>query len=165
MQVIPLPAEIGVDGVPFRACLCLKLRMSARQVTAIYDEHLAPAGLRITQFGLLAHLAEKSAPMAIAELATALHMDPTTLNRNLKPLARDGLLRIEQAPQDRRMKAISLTEAGASSLREAGPLWKAAHDRLLKIIGPSQASDLTTRLDHSLFDLARAQPKGVAIDG
>ncbi|OQW69714.1 MAG: hypothetical protein BVN33_18015 [Proteobacteria bacterium ST_bin13] len=155
----------GVDGVAFHDCLCLKLRMSARQVTAIYDEYLSPAGLRITQFGLLAHLVEQAGSMGVAELAAALRMDPTTLNRNLKPLEREGLLRVAQAQNDRRAKAISLTAAGADLLGRAAPLWKAAHERVTQTLGSKTAVDLAVNLDRGLESLGQVQPSGLNSDG
>ena len=34
-------------------CTCFELRKVARTVTRLYDQHLAAAGLRTTQFSLL----------------------------------------------------------------------------------------------------------------
>jgi DNA-binding MarR family transcriptional regulator len=124
-------------GVAFNSCLCLRFRKGARQTTKIYDEFLAPSGLRITQFGLLAHLEESGRPLAVLELAAELNMDPTTLNRNLKPLERRNLLRIKERKKDRRVREIWPTAAGRRLLREAAPLWKAAHDHVFAALGQS----------------------------
>jgi DNA-binding MarR family transcriptional regulator len=137
-------------GIPFNSCLCLRFRKGARQTTKIYDEFLAPCGLRITQFGLLAHLEENGGPLAVAELAGELNMDPTTLNRNLKPLERRKLLRIKEKPKDRRAKEIWLTPTGRKLLEEAAPLWKAAHDHVFAALGQTEAQMLSQMLDQSL---------------
>lgn len=150
-------------GIPFNSCLCLRFRKGARQTTKIYDEFLAPCGLRITQFGLLAHLEENGGPLAVAELAGELNMDPTTLNRNLKPLERRKLLRIRERVKDRRAKEIWLTAAGRKLLQEAAPLWKAAHDHVFAALGQSEAQMLSQMLDRSLQRLdpvAADQNKG-----
>jgi DNA-binding MarR family transcriptional regulator len=150
-------------GVPFNSCLCLRFRKGARQTTKIYDEFLAPCGLRITQFGLLAHLEENGGPLAVAELAGELNMDPTTLNRNLKPLERRKLLRIRAKVKDRRAKEIWLTASGRKLLQEAAPLWKAAHDHVFAALGQSEAQMLSQMLDRSLQRLdpvAADQKKG-----
>jgi DNA-binding MarR family transcriptional regulator len=150
-------------GVPFNSCLCLRFRKGARQTTKIYDEFLASCGLRITQFGLLAHLEENGGPLAVAELAGELNMDPTTLNRNLKPLERRKLLRIRARVKDRRAKEIWLTAAGRKLLQEAAPLWKAAHDHVFAALGQSEAQMLSQMLDRSLQRLdpvAADQNKG-----
>jgi DNA-binding MarR family transcriptional regulator len=149
---VPENKENRADGasVPFSSCLCLRFRKGARQTTKIYDEFLAPSGVRITQFGLLAHLDESGGPLAIAELAAELNMDPTTLNRNLKPLERRELLRTKKNPRDRRAKEIQLTAAGRKLLYEAAPLWKAAHDHVFAALGRSEAQALSRMLDQSL---------------
>ena len=65
-------------------CNCLALRQAARHVTQFYDQCLAPAGLRSTQYSILSRLA-RSGPMTINLLAADLVMDRTTLGRNIRP--------------------------------------------------------------------------------
>ncbi len=77
-------------------CNCLAVRQAARHVTQFYDRFLAPAGLRTTQFSILARLRRKGAT-TINALAADMVMDRTTLGRNILPLERDGLIRIEPA--------------------------------------------------------------------
>ena len=74
-------------------CNCLALRQAARHVTQFYDQFLAPAGLRTTQFSILARLRHLG-PMTISTLAADLVMDRTTLAPNLKPLESLGLLTV-----------------------------------------------------------------------
>ena len=52
----------------FPQCNCLALRQAARHVTQFYDQHLAPTGLRTTQFSILAKL-KGLEPMTINTLA------------------------------------------------------------------------------------------------
>jgi DNA-binding MarR family transcriptional regulator len=137
-------------GVAFNNCICLRFRKGARQTTKIYDEFLVPSGLRITQFGLLAHLEENGGPLTVAALAGELNMDPTTLNRNLKPLERRKLLTTRENARDRRVKEIRLTPAGRKLLHEAAPLWKAAHDHVFAALGQTEAHILSRMLDRSL---------------
>src|SRR3546814_9185045 len=54
-------------------CTCFKLRRAARRVTQLYDRHLQPTGLRITQFGLLARL--RVEPLQMTALAERMGMD------------------------------------------------------------------------------------------
>jgi hypothetical protein len=42
--------------IPPEFCTCLAVRQAARHVSQFYDQHLAPSGLRITQFSILAKL-------------------------------------------------------------------------------------------------------------
>src|SRR6516162_7862681 len=91
-------------------CNCFALRAAARHVTQLYDQFLAPTGLRVTQFSILAKL-KRRGPLTVNALADDMVMDRTTLGRNIQPLERDGLIRIEPSPSDRRAKELHLTKA------------------------------------------------------
>src|SRR4029077_2552603 len=86
-------------------CNCFIVRSAARHVTQLYDQFLAPIGLRVTQFSILAIL-KRLGPLTINALAKQLVMDRTTLGRNIQPLERDGLIRIAPAASDRRAKEL-----------------------------------------------------------
>ena len=77
-------------------CNCFAVRSAARHVTQLYDQLLAPAGLRVTQFSILAKL-KRRGPLTINALADDMVMDRTTLGRNIRPLERDGLISVEAA--------------------------------------------------------------------
>lgn len=120
------------------ACTCANLRKAARVVTQTYDAALKPAGLKATQFNLLATLAMRG-DGPLTWLAEALVMDRTTLTRNLKPLLRKGLIRIEPEP-DQRVRKVSLSEAGRSAFEAARPLWEHAQSRVVERLGPARWS-------------------------
>src|SRR5713226_5355533 len=103
-------------------CICLAVRQAARHVTQSYDQFLAPAGLRTTQFSVLSKLKRKG-PMTINALAADLVMDRTTLGRNVLPLQRDGLITIKPAISDRRAKERRLTKAGEKRQQRALQGW------------------------------------------
>ena len=92
-------------------CNCLAVRQAARHVTQFYDQHLAPSGLRTTQFSILAKL-KRLGPVSINALAADLVMDRTTLGRNILPLQREGLVAVVKGSVDRRSKELRVTEAG-----------------------------------------------------
>src|SRR5271168_1807919 len=87
------------------ACNCLALRQATRHVTQLYDQFLAPSGLRSTQYSILARLNRKG-PMTINALADEMVMDRTTLGRNVLPLQRDGLIVAMPGESDRRSKEL-----------------------------------------------------------
>ena len=122
-------------------CNCQAIRAAARHVTQFYDQCLAPSGLRTSQFTVLAKLRENG-PLTINALADDLVMDRTTLGRNVLPLQRDGLIRIEPSAADRRAKRLALTGAGEKRLRAAAKLWYAAQGRFDAAFGSKRASDL-----------------------
>src|SRR5215212_8694112 len=95
-------------------CNCLALRQAARRVTQFYDQALAPVGLRITQYPILAWIAAEG-PMPMKALADLLVMDRATLGHNLRPLLTAGLVELAVG-EDRRSRTVTLTDAGRQRL-------------------------------------------------
>ena len=124
--------EINVSQV--LGCTCLRLRRTTRRVTQLYDRLLDPVGITAGQFGLLANLAglrmTGTDALPMRALAKRMGLDPTTLNRNLKPLAARGLLAVGADPADKRVRVVRITDAGRAKLREALPSWQCAQARL-----------------------------------
>ena len=126
-------------------CNCLALRQAARHVSQFYDQFLAGAGLRGTQYSILARLHRKG-PMGINALAAELVMDRTTLGRNILPLQRDGLIAIGPGRIDRRSKELKLTRAGMARLRAASAPWNEAQARFEAAFGGKRAKELRSLL-------------------
>ena len=125
-------------------CNCFAIRSAARHVSQLYDQLLAPTGLRTTQFSILAHL--KKGPRTINALAQEMAMDRTTLGRNILPLERDGLITTETAPSDRRAKVLRLTKAGEDRFRAARNCWTDAQARFEATFGAKRAANLRSLL-------------------
>ncbi|MBV8110460.1 MAG: winged helix-turn-helix transcriptional regulator [Hyphomicrobiales bacterium] len=126
---------------PAEECNCFAVRAAARHVSQSYDRFLAPAGLRTTQYSILARLKRKG-PVTINALAEEMVMDRTTLGRNILPLQRDGLIAIKSAASDRRAKELRLTKAGENRLREALEGWSQAQARFEVAFGEKRAAEL-----------------------
>lgn len=122
-------------------CNCLAVRQAARHVTQFYDQFLASAGLRTTQYSILAKLRRKG-PMTINGLAGEMVMDRTTLGRNILPLEREGLIAVVPGQSDRRSKELHLTDAGVVRLRTAFKGWVAAQEQFEAAFGPKRAKEL-----------------------
>ena len=143
---MPVQNELmqDIDG----RCNCLAARKASRYLTAVYDQALSPANLRATQFSILYRLT-RGGPLTIGDLAAAMAMDRTTLSTNLKPLEREGLL--EMVPgQDRRVKNVVITDAGATRYREAFPLWQAVQQEFEGHYGEKRAAALRSSLRNVL---------------
>lgn len=136
-MAVPAPESGG-------ACTCFAVRQAARRVTNLYDAHLAPAGLRITQYAVLSHLA-RLGPQAINALAARMGTDRTTMGRTVRPLARAGLVEIA-AGRDGRTRALTLTEPGRRRLQDAQPLWRAAQEAFDARYGADEAAALRASL-------------------
>jgi DNA-binding MarR family transcriptional regulator len=126
-------------------CNCFAVRSAARHVTQFYDQFLAPVGLRTTQFSILVRL-KRMGPLTINTLANEMAMDRTTLGRNILPLERDGLIRIEPAASDRRAKELFLTNAGEKRLQAGVKAWSQAQARFETKFGSKRAAELRAML-------------------
>jgi DNA-binding MarR family transcriptional regulator len=132
-------------------CLCALVRKASRSLTSFYDQALAPSGLRVTQFSLLANINRQGTTTA-SKLSKLLLMDKTTLTRNLNLLEKRGLIAAKPG-RDGRVKEIVLSEKGKAAFAEARPLWKNVQDHLGEKFGESRAADLMKGLDDLLREL------------
>jgi DNA-binding MarR family transcriptional regulator len=132
-------------AVTFEACHCFAVRAAARHVTQFYDQFLALTGLRATQFTILATLHARG-PLSINSLASVIVMDRTTLGRNILPLQRKGLVKIERAADDRRAKELRLTKAGEKRLQAAAKGWEQAQALFEDTFGGKRAAALRAML-------------------
>lgn len=134
------------DSLPgTKDCNCFAVRSAARHMTQLYDQFLAPAGLRVTQFSILSKL-RRMGPMTINAIAEQMVSDRTTLGRNIRPLEREGLIRIEVSAVDRRAKELRLTKAGEKRLEQALDGWSRAQARFEASFGIKRAAELRTLL-------------------
>jgi DNA-binding MarR family transcriptional regulator len=141
---------LGREGEQFimakSHCNVTALRKASRRLSQIYDAALAPHGLRSTQRAILAHVARAKSP-TMGELATALVLDRTALNHNLKPLIRDGYLKVAVDENDARGRRIELTDRGQQILEASHDDWLAAQQRFERMFGETQAAALRSALE------------------
>jgi len=133
-----------IDGSAVRRCACANIRRNDRVITQFYDEILAPSGLYITQFTLLATLSQ-AAPITINRLAEIMDMDRTTLTRNLELLIKQRLVQSQEG-EDRRTRQVDLTEEGEQALGRAWPLWQEAQARIEGALGRERFEGLLAEL-------------------
>ena len=112
-------------------CNCAALRQAARRVTKLYDDALAPIGLGVNQYSILARL---------------LVMDRSTLGHLLRPLEQRGLVTLKVSDRDRRSRSLALTQAGKAVVAEARPRWARAQRRFEGAFGKEAARELRTVL-------------------
>jgi DNA-binding MarR family transcriptional regulator len=122
--------------------------MVTRAVTQLYDDALRPSGLRVTQFSILATIAQMG-EANLRQLQDALAIDQTTLTRSLGLLERQGLT--ERVPHpDGRIRALRLAPRGRRALAAARPLWARAQHTVLRDVGTAAWTDVERRLTHLL---------------
>jgi DNA-binding MarR family transcriptional regulator len=133
-------------------CTCFRIRGAARRVTQIYTRHLAPTGLKISQFSLLGFVCAEG-PVAVGRLAELVATDRTTLTRNLAPLLKDGVVE-RAASGDKRRHELVATPAGRALFKRALPLWAEAEQEVRTALGPRLTTDLHDAIAHSMEKLA-----------
>lgn len=114
-------------------CIAVRLRMLNRVVTNIYDEALRPLGLKVSQMNILVAAARMGTarPAAVCE---RLHLDVSTLSRNVERMKARGWLEVVPE-EDGRAQPFRLTARGRKLLEKAAPAWKEAQTRVKVLLG------------------------------
>lgn len=128
-----------------QGCTNLKLRQLTRMVTRHYDRHVSATGLKNTQYALLSYVVVLG-PIRPGDLAKRMHMDASTLTRNMQPLVAHGWLNIS-AGSDARSRLVEATEAGRAKRAEGQSAWKEAQAALNRRLGIERVSALHELLD------------------
>lgn len=139
------------SNTPPQGCTNLKLRQLGRMVTRLYDRHLAAVGLKNTQYALLSHVV-KLGPIRPSDLARRLHMDASTLTRNLQPMAAQGWLTIGEG-EDARSRRVQATVLGQEKRAQGQRAWKQAQLALNALLGVERVAALHALLDTSIATL------------
>ena len=139
-------------------CTCFMVRSLSRKISQLYDDVLAPSGLKGTQFSVLlqARTRRGHAPLTVSALAAVLHTDRTTMTRNLRTLEQAGLITL-QAGTDARSRCVVVTEAGEAAFRQALDLWKQAQAQIRTLCGAEQIMALEQLVDHLLPRMVAVQ--------
>jgi DNA-binding MarR family transcriptional regulator len=123
-----------------RECSCSALRRVSRAVTQHYEACFRETGLRVTQFTLLALLAQ-TGPLPVSSLAAKLGLERTSLTRNLQPLEKKGLVETLK-DKDRRVRRIKITKRGESTALKALDSWTRAQSSVGEVLRCSGVRDL-----------------------
>ena len=135
-------------------CIVAAMRAATRRLTQLYDEAMAPTGLRVTQFHVLSELGRRSAdPPTVGELAEILTMERSALGQTLRPLARDGFVALGEDQRDGRRRPIILTKAGKDKVVSGRRYWAGAHEKFKHFFGDNQLGVLR----ETLRDIAESE--------
>ncbi len=134
-----------------RNCVCFNLRRVSRVVTQFYDAELRRHGIRPTQTPILNALDAKSG-WSMEELSDFLGMERTTLVRNLRPLERDGLVKLEGGGRGSRVE-LSLTTKGKKELDAVQPAWRSVQKSIVKTLGEERWISILADLERATLAL------------
>ena len=130
----------GIESVCVGGCV----RKLNRMVTSIYDEALAGAGLKTSQFSVLVAVTNRKQARP-AELTELLQMDESTLSRNVERMCARGWLRLVRE-NDRRSHLIELTDKGQALISKCLPSLQRAQAEVSKRLGTGTVAELRSAL-------------------
>lgn len=114
-------------------CLGVRVRMLNRRVTNVYDDACRSLDIKLSQLNILVATA-KLGTAHPADVCRHLHLDASTLSRNVERMKSRGWLEVVH-DVDGRSQPFRLTAAGRKLLGKAAPLWKQAQTRVKAMLG------------------------------
>jgi DNA-binding MarR family transcriptional regulator len=124
-----------------RTCIAVRLRLLNRVVTNLYDDALRPLGLKVSQLNVLVVTAKLGLARP-AQVCEVLHLDASTLSRNVKPLQEHGWLEVVP-DEDARAQPFRLTPQGNRLIEKAVPAWEEAQRQATELLGSEGVALLT----------------------
>ena len=134
-------------------CLFSKTRTVSRYITNLYTQALKEVGLTPVQYSMLTAI-QILKESNINDLSSALHMDRTTINRNLKPLIREGLVFMNES-SDRRVRLITITDEGEALYKKGYVSWEKAQCEFQNILGEEKRDEMSNLLDEIIKTIAK----------
>ncbi|MGH9882849.1 MAG: MarR family winged helix-turn-helix transcriptional regulator [Pyrinomonadaceae bacterium] len=114
-----------------RGCYSVHLRVFNRLISRIYNDSLSSGGLTVSQFNILTAVV-KCEPVAPGQVSSVLHLEKSTLSRNIELMRKNGWITTET--KDRTL-LISTTGKGRDLYKNSLPLWEQAQRKARKLAG------------------------------
>ena len=114
-------------------CVAVRLRMLNRVITNIYDDALRSLDLKVSQMNILVAAAKMGTARPI-EVCEHLHLDVSTLSRNVERMKARGWLEVVP-DEDGRSQPFCLTQQGRKLLEKAIPAWSEAQQQVKEALG------------------------------
>lgn len=108
-------------------CVAVRLRMLNRVITNIYDNALRSLDLKVSQMNILVAAAKMGTARHV-EVCEHLHLDVSTLSRNVERMKARGWLEVVP-DEDGRSQPFRLTPPGRKLLEKAIPAWSEAQQQ------------------------------------
>src|SRR5689334_2952639 len=121
-------------------CVAVRLRMLNRVITNVYDDALRSLDLKVSQMNILVAAAKMGTARPI-EVCEYLHLDVSTLSRNVERMQARGWLEVVP-DEDGRSQPFRLTPQGRKLLDQAIPAWSDAQQQVKKILGEAFVEQL-----------------------
>ncbi|WP_397569228.1 MarR family winged helix-turn-helix transcriptional regulator [Schlesneria sp. T3-172] len=114
-------------------CIAVRLRRLNRVITNIYDDALRPLDLKVSQMNILVAAAKMGTARPI-EVCNHLHLDVSTLSRNVERMKARGWLEVVP-DEDGRSQPFRLTLQGRKLMEKAITAWSEVQQQVEKSLG------------------------------
>ncbi|AUW59602.1 MarR family transcriptional regulator [Sphingobium sp. SCG-1] len=122
-----------------------QLMDSMRELTLrmhrLFNIELKAQGTSLAQLKLLLFIEHMAQARAI-DISEAFGFAPRTVTEAIDGLERDGLVRRDPVPNDRRAKYIRVTDAGSKVISDAAPARQAIASRIFQALTPTEEQEL-----------------------
>jgi DNA-binding MarR family transcriptional regulator len=123
-------------------CIAYRVRVLNRVITNLYDAVLKPFGITVNQTTMLAMLTLVG-PARPGEIGRQLHMEKSTISRNLERMRKNGWIGI--AAGDRgTARVVTVTAAGRKLLAALYPEWEKAQSAAGRLLGDAGVTAVQT---------------------
>jgi len=136
----------------------MRVNRLAAHFQAELDAVFAEFDLSNPSFELLATLRRAGHPYRLSQrqLADTLGLTAGTVSLRVKHLVRQGLVRVEADPSDRRVSRVALTDRGQQRFEDAAPAHLAGEEDLLRALSADEQADLARLLRKLLLSFEGA---------
>jgi DNA-binding MarR family transcriptional regulator len=165
-------AKLFPDLDPSACEVFLHLMQSGDEAFRVVDSHLAEHNISQGRFMVLMLLLNKMTncphPRTPAELADLSHVTRATMTGLIDTLERDGLVKREPDPVDRRMMSVNLTAKARGLLQQILPSHFQRMAALMKPLSESERKtlvELLTKIRHQATGMSETNPQATAATG
>lgn len=124
----------------------------------LMDRRMSSKGMSLARTKLLMYLSREG-PARAADLADFFQLAPRTVTESVDILERDGFLRRDPDPLDRRVKRISITEGGRAMVAATEPIRVELIEDIFGVLSDKERAQLSAILD-KLADAVERQGEG-----
>lgn len=112
----------------------------------LLDRRMTAQGASLARTKLLLYLEIQEGEARAADIAEYFGLAPRTVTEALDGLERDGMVRREPDPRDRRVKRLSITEAGLAATAATEPLRIAMVEQIFGALDAKEQAQLAAIL-------------------
>ncbi|MEO0442107.1 MAG: MarR family transcriptional regulator [Pseudomonadota bacterium] len=127
------PKKAGLPGDPIEFQVMNEIGIINQLAENLFREHL-PKGMTVAQFGVLNHLLRLERQETISELARNMQVTQPTMSSTVRKLEDRGLIELVHDPDDRRVRRVQVTPAGAAArqiaVNQVAPVAELLRDKI-----------------------------------